>query len=229
MKLFIDDADVNEIRRLIDIYPIDGVTTNPTILARTGRDPVEVLTEIREIIGKEKIIFAQAIPVEANAIIRDAHAIVKLLGENTIVKIASVPEGFKAIRKLSAEGIRTCGTVVYTPMQAYLAAKSGADYTAPYVNRIDNMGFDGIQVVQKIQDILTQYNYKTEVLAASFKNSNQVLALCEYGIGAVTCAPSVIDGFVKNPAIDAAADNFIRDFEKSSPGKSMADLICPNR
>ncbi len=226
MKLFIDDANIKEIRRLIDLYPIDGVTTNPTILSKTGRNPIEVLKDIREIIGPEKTIFAQAIPVEGKAIIRDAHAIVKLLGENTIVKIPSIPEGFKAIRILKEEGIHTCGTVVYTPLQAYLAAKAGADYVAPYVNRIDNMGYDGIQVVQKIQDILTLHNFETEILAASFKNSNQVLALCEYGIGAATCAPSVIDAFVKNIAIDGAVNDFINDFAKAAgEGKTMYDLI----
>ena len=226
MKLFIDDADVNEIRRLYDLYPIDGVTTNPTILARTGRDPVEVLKEIRDIIGPEKAIFAQAIPVEAGAIMKDARALVGLLGENTIVKIPSVPEGFKAIRLLKEEGIHTCGTVIYTPMQAWLAAKAGADFVAPYVNRIDNMGYDGTRIVQEIQDILTLHDMDCEILAASFKNSQQVLSLCAYGIGAATCAPSIIDGFVRNLAVDGAVNDFIHDFEKSAGrGKSMADLI----
>ncbi len=226
MKLFIDDADVNEIRRLYDLYPIDGVTTNPTILGRTGRAPIDVLKEIRNIIGAEKTIFVQAIPVEADAIMRDARAIVGLLGKNTIVKIPSIPEGFKAIRRLKEEGIHTCGTVVYTPMQAWLAAKAGADYVAPYVNRIDNMGYDGFRIVQEIQDILTLHKMDTEILAASFKNSQQVLSLCAYGIGAATCAPSIIDGFVKNPAVDGAVNDFILDFEKTAgKGKSMADLI----
>ncbi len=226
MKLFIDDADVNEIRRLYDLYPIDGVTTNPTILARTGRDPVEVLKEIRDILGPEKTIFAQAIPVEAGAIMKDARALVGLLGENTIVKIPSVPEGFKAIRLLKDEGIHTCGTVIYTPMQAWLAAKAGADYVAPYVNRIDNMGYDGTRIVQEIQDILTLHDMDCGILAASFKNSQQVLSLCAYGISAATCAPSIIDGFVKNLAVDGAVNDFIHDFEKSAGrGKSMADLI----
>ena len=226
MKLFIDDANVNEIRRLIDLYPIDGVTTNPSILSKTGRNPIEVLEEIREILGPEKTIFAQAIPLEADAIIRDAHAIVKLMGEHTIVKIPSIPEGFKAIRILKEEGIHTCGTVVYTPMQAYLAAKAGADYVAPYVNRIDNMSYDGEFVVRQIQDILTMHNMDCEILAASFKNSQQVLSLCAYGIGAVTCAPSVIDAFVKNLAIDGAVDDFIRDFAKvAGEGNTMAELV----
>ena len=226
MELYIDDANVREIQRLTDIYPIDGVTTNPSILAKTGENPVKVLKEIRSIIGPEKTIFAQTIPMDAEGMIRDAHAIVSLLGEKTVVKLPSIPEGFKAIRKLSAEGILTCGTVVYTPMQAYLAAKAGADYVAPYINRIDNMGFDGVYVVRQIQDILTLHGYKTKILAASFKNSQQVLSLCAYGIEAATCAPSVIDSFVKNAAIDSAVDDFLKDFKKvTSAGQSMADLI----
>ena len=226
MKLLIDDANVKEIRRLCDLYPIDGVTTNPSILAKAGGNPVEVLKEIRQIIGDEKLIFAQAIPTDAEGMIRDARAIVKLLGKNTIVKVPSVPEGFRAIRALKEEGIHTCGTVVYTPMQAYLAAKAGADYVAPYVNRIDNMGYDGMAVVEQIQDILTLHHLDTRVLAASFKNSQQVLTLCAYGIGSATCAPSVIDAFVKNLAIDGAIDDFIRDFAGlAGEGVTMADLI----
>ena len=213
MKLLIDDANVQEIRRLCDLYPIDGVTTNPSILAKTGRDPKEVLTEIRGIIGPGKLLFAQAIPLDAEGMVRDARAIVKLLGEGTVVKVPSIPEGFKAIRMLREEGILSCGTVVYTPLQAYLAAKAGADYVAPYVNRIDNMGFDGVGVVEQIQDILTLHQLDTQVLAASFKNSQQVLTLCAYGIGSATCAPAVIDAFVKNPAIDAAVRQFAADFE----------------
>ncbi|MBQ6595781.1 MAG: fructose-6-phosphate aldolase [Clostridia bacterium] len=226
MKLFIDDANTREIRRLCDIYPIDGVTTNPTILARAGGRPAEVLKEIRAIIGGDRLLFAQAIPMDAEGMIRDAHAIISLLGGNTIVKVPAIPEGFRAIKRLAEEGIRTCGTVVYTPMQAYLAAKAGAEYVAPYVNRIDNMGYDGVGVVKQIQDILTRHGMPAKILAASFKNSQQVLTLCAYGIPAATCAPAVIDAFVKNPAIDEAAAAFVRDFEKlAGEGAAMADLI----
>ena len=226
MKLYIDSADAGEIRRLCALYPIDGVTTNPTLLARAGGDPVEVLKEIRGIVGEGRLIFAQAIPPDAEGMLRDARAIVKLLGKNTVVKVPSVPEGFKAIRAMKAEGIPACGTVVYTPMQAYLAAKAGADYVAPYVNRIDNMGFDGVGVVRQIQDILTLHRMDATILAASFRNSQQVLSLCAYGVGAATCAPEVIDGFVKNPVIDGAVADFARDFASAAgEGRSMADLI----
>ena len=225
MELYIDDASIEAIKRLIDLYPIDGVTTNPTILSRTRRDPKEVLQEIRKIIGEDRILFVQALPLDAQGMIEDARSIVKQFGKNTIVKIPSVPEGFKAIRELTKEGIRTCGTVVYTPMQAYLAAKAGASYVAPYVNRIDNMGYDGVSVTKKIQDILENNGYECKVLAASFKNSNQVLELCEYGVGAATCSPDVIDNFVKNVAIDKAVDDFVKDFEEYTGKHSMKEIL----
>ena len=226
MEFFIDSADIEAIRELCDFLPIDGVTTNPSILSKVKGDPIEVLKEIRAVLGEEKELFVQAIPTDAEGMVKDAHAIVKLLGQNTVVKIPSVPEGFKAIRILREEGIRTCGTVVYTPMQAYLAAKAGASYVAPYVNRIDNMGYDGIGITEQIQDILTMHDLPCEVLAASFKNSQQVLTLCAYGIGSATCAPAVIDAFVKNLAIDGAINDFLSDFAKvAGEGKTMADLI----
>ena len=226
MKLFIDDANVKEIRRLVELYPIDGVTTNPSILAKAGGDPVAALQEIRGIIGEEKLLFVQALPLDAEGMVKDARAIVGKYGKNTVVKLPSVPEGFKAMKILREEGIKTCGTVVYTPMQAYLAAKAGASFVAPYVNRIDNMGYDGIGVVEQIQDILTLHEMDAQVLAASFKNSQQVLTLCAYGIGSATCAPAVIDAFVKNLAIDGAISDFIRDFEGAfGEDSTMAGLI----
>ena len=226
MELYIDSANVKEIKRLCDLYPIDGVTTNPTILARENQNPIPVLKEIRAIIGDDSLLFAQAIPKDADGMLRDAHALIKLLGENTVIKLPAVPEGFKAIRILNEEGILTCATLVYTPLQAYLAAKAGADYVAPYVNRIDNMGYDGTATVMEIQDILNEHGYETKVLAASFRNSQQVLSLCAYGIESATCSPAVIDAFVKNREISGALDDFIDDFAKISDGaETMADLI----
>ena len=227
MKLLIDDADIREIKRLYDLYPIDGVTTNPSILARAGGDPAATLREIRAFIGDGALLFAQALAPTADGMVADAHRILEICGrQNTIVKIPSVPEGFKAIRMLRGEGIPTCGTVVYTPMQAFLAAKAGASYVAPYVNRIDNMGFDGVKVVKEIQDILDNNQLDCTVLAASFKNSQQVLTLCAYGIESATCAPAVIDALVRNLAVDGAVDDFRRDFAKlAGEGKTMADLI----
>ncbi len=224
MKLIIDDAHIELIKRVYEFYPVDGVTTNPTILAKSGRNPYEVLKEIREFIGEGAELHVQAVSKEAAGMVKEAERIVSELGKNTFVKIPSVPEGFKAMKMLQEEGISVTATAVYTPMQAFLAAKCGASYTAPYINRIDNMGYNGIQVAKNIHDIFRNNQFKTEVLAASFKNSQQLLELCEYGIGASTVAPDVIEGLVKNQAITAAVDEFIKDFEGlTGAGKDMSN------
>ena len=190
MKLII--ANVKMIKKIYEFYPVDGVTTNPSILAKSGRQPFDVLKEIRNLIGPDAELHVQVVADTAEGMIQDAEKITEVLGKNTYVKIPSVPEGFKAMKALKAQGYNITATAIYTPMQAYLAGKCGADYAAPYINN---------------------NNLPTEVLAASFKNSQQVLDLCEYGVGAATVACDVIELFVKNVAIDAAISAFVNDFE----------------
>ncbi len=224
MKLIIDDAHMDQIRKIYEFYPVDGVTTNPSILAKSGRNPYEVLKEIRTFIGDEAELHVQAVAGTAEGMVEDAHRIVSELGQNTYVKIPSVPEGFKAMKVLKREGISITATAIYTPLQAFLAGKCGASYAAPYINRIDNMGYNGIQVAKEIHDIFKKNNLDTEVLAASFKNSQQVLELCEYGIGAATIASDVMEGLVKNREITAAVNDFVKDFEKlTGEGKTMSN------
>ena len=224
MKLIIDDAHIEQIKQIYEYYPVDGVTTNPTILAKIGRNPFEVLHEIRNFIGTDAELHVQVISRHAAGMISDAHRIVEELGDNTYVKVPSVQEGFKAMKILAGEGINVTATAIYTPMQAFLAAKSGAVYAAPYINRIDNMGYDGIAIAQHIHDIFMNNNLRAEVIAASFKNSQQMLELAEYGIGASTASPDVILALVKNEAINSAVDKFIEDFETLvGKGKTMAD------
>lgn len=223
MKLIIDDAHIDQIKKIYEFYPVDGVTTNPSILAKSGRKPYEVLREIREFIGNEAELHVQAVAKTAEGMIEDAHRIIAELGTNTYVKIPAVPEGFKAMKELNKEGILITATAIYTPLQGFLAGKCGASYAAPYINRIDNMGYNGIQVAKQMHDIFKKNNLKTEVLAASFKNSQQVLELCEYGVGASTVAPEVIEGLVKNQAITAAIEDFVKDFETlAGEGKTMS-------
>ena len=225
MKLIIDDANTAAIRKIWEYYPCTGVTTNPSILAKSGREPYEVLKEIREIIGAKAELHVQATADTAEGMVEDAHRIVKELGANTFVKIPSTPEGFKAMKFLHAEGINITATAIYTAMQGYIAGMCGAQYAAPYINRIDNMGYNGVQVACDIHDIFENNGIACEVLAASFKNSQQVLELCKYGVGAATVACDVIDGFVKNAAIDAAIAAFNNDFEGLvGKGKTMASL-----
>ena len=153
-----------------------------------------------------------------------AAVIRERLGENTFVKIPTTPQGLKAMKTLAPQGVNITATAIYTPMQAFLAAKAGAKYTAPYINRIDNFGYNGVQVAMDIQDIFENNNLPCEVLAASFKNSQQVLELTKYGIGAATIGCEVIENLIKNKAIDAAIDVFNSDFASiTGEGKTMAD------
>ncbi len=224
MKLCIDDANVEKIRRIYESFPVDGVSTNPSILAKAGRPPYEVLREIRSIVGAEGELFVQAVSLNAETMLEEARRIVRELGDTTLVKIPCIPEGFKAMALLRGEGIRFIGTAIYTPMQGFLAAKCGAEYAAPYINRIDNLGFDGVQVAKDIHDAITRSGLDSGLLAASFKNSQQVLELTKYGVKAVTVAPDVIEGLVKNAAIDAAIAKFISDFQGvAGEGRTMAD------
>ena len=189
------------------------MTTNPSILAKSGRQPYEVLTEIREFIGPDAELHVQVIAPDAEGMVRDGHRIVEVLGKNTYVKVPTTKEGLRAMKLLHAEGIRVTATAIYTRMQAFLAAKAGADYAAPYVNRIDNLGGDGVKTAQDIHDIFRKNGLDCQVLAASFKNSQQVQELCEYGIGAATISPDVIEALIKNDSVAMAVEAFVKDFE----------------
>ena len=224
MKLLIDDANIEKIKKLYELYPIDGVTTNPSILAKSGRNPYEVLKEIRDFIGEDAELHAQVISATAEGMVEEAHKMAEILGKGTFIKVPVIPEGVKAIKILSGEGYKITATAIYTPLQAYLAAKAGADYAAPYINRIDNLGANGVESAKVIQNIFENNGFKTEILAASFKNSQQVQELCEYGVGAATVAPDVIEGLIKNPTVDFAVNAFVKDFEAlCGENKTMLD------
>lgn len=221
MKLLIDDANIVAIKKMYEYYPVDGVTTNPSILAKSGRNPYEVLKEIREFIGEDEL-HVQVISSTAEDMVKEAEKITSVLGKNTFIKIPTVPEGVKAMKLLKKAGYNVTATAIYTSQQAYLAAKAGADYAAPYVNRIDNLGADGVQTTKNIEDIFENNGFHTSLLAASFKNTQQVLELAEYGIGAATVAPDVIEGLLKNVAVTSAVEAFTKDFEKlCGEGKTM--------
>lgn len=149
MKILVDHADINAIKKMYEYYPVDGVTTNPSILKKAGRNPFDVLSEIRAFIGSEAELHAQVISKDAQGMIKEAYKMREILGENTFIKIPVIPEGLKAIKALAKEGVNITGTAIYNQMQGFLAGKAGAKYVAPYVNRIDNLGANGIQVGQQ--------------------------------------------------------------------------------
>ena len=222
MKLIVDHADLDQIKEMFEYFPVSGVTTNPTIITRTGKDPYEVLKSIREFIGADAELHAQVISSDAEGMMAEAKVMRETVGGNFYVKIPTTKEGLKAIKNLKKEGFKVTATAVYTSILAYLAAEAGADYVAPYLNRIDNLGYDGIQTACDIHDIFENNGYQTKVLAASFKNTQQVLELAKYGVGAATVAPDVIRNFVNNVAVDSAVDAFVKDFNATyGDGKTM--------
>lgn len=222
MKFLIDDANIDKIKEIYNYYPMDGVTTNPSILSKNGRAPYEVLKEIREFIGNEAELHVQVVSTKAEEMVKEGRKIVEVLGRNTFIKIPTIPEGVKAMQILSKEGYNVTATAIYTAMQGFIAAKSGAKYVAPYVNRIDNLGADGIATAREIHNILKANNLDTHVLAASFTNSQQVQSMCLSGIGAVTIAPNVLHNLIKNASVADAEDTFLLDFESlCGEGKTM--------
>lgn len=213
MELLIDSADLKEIERLCCIHPVDGVTTNPSILAKSGRKPFEILRDIRSLIGDKAQLHAQVISSDAKGMTEEAHHILDMVPGNTLIKVPAIPEGIRAIKALAAEDVQVTATVIYSPMQAILAAKAGAAYAAPYVNRIENLGIDAVDCVAAMQDMIREAGLPMKLLGASFKNSMQVISLLRMGVEAVTLSPAVFDGLLRNSCVDRAVADFVKDFE----------------
>lgn len=214
MKLYIDDVNIEKIKELWELYPVDGVTSNPTILKKGNKPPFEILSEIRTFIGPDKDLMTQVISTEAEGMVKEARRITEVIGkEHTYVKVPANPQGLKAIKMLKKEGFWLCATGIYTVAQGFLAAQAGADYVAPYINRIDNLGGDGLQVAKDIQDILNVYQLPCGISSASFKTTRQVIELAKYGIAAAAINVDVWESFLKNAVVDEAIARFNQDFE----------------
>lgn len=226
MLILIDDADLTKIEELYAKYPYDGVTTNPTILSKTGNpDPMDQLKKIRKAIPEDAMLHAQVLSVETDDMVREAKHMVSVLGENTYVKIPATGNGLKAISILAKEGINVTATAIYGVIPAFMAAKAGAKFLAPYVNRLDNLGYNGVQIAKDIHTIVKAAGYEAEVLGASFKNSQQVLEMGKFGIGSVTVNPDTLSILAFNGVAENAVKDFICDFEKScGQGKTMLDF-----
>ena len=225
MLTLIDTANLEGIKRVYDILPVDGVTTNPSILKKEGANPLEQLKKIRALLPAGAQLHVQTVSTVASEIIKEAMFILRQLGDNTYIKIPVFDEGIKAMKQLSTMGVNTTATAIYTPMQGFMAAKAGVKFVAPYVNRLDNIGFDGVEVAKNIRDILVRHNLDTKVLAASFKNTQQVLSLCEYGIGSITASPEVLEQLITHQITSLAIEEFNKDFAAvAGEGKTMMNL-----
>lgn len=213
MRILLDTANAAYIKKINDLFPIDGVTTNPSILAKNGKPFLGVLQEIRSIIGPDRTLHAQVLSQTAEEILAEADYLISKLGANTFIKIPVIPEGYKAMRLLHEKGVKVTATAVFTAQQALMAARAGANYVAPYVNRIDNISGDGVQVVADIAHIFESFGFATEVLAASFKNVDQVQKCCLVKAHAVTVSEDVFDSLTKHPLTDWSVNKFVEDWE----------------
>lgn len=216
MELYLDTADVTAVRRWSRILPLAGVTTNPSITAAGGMPLSELLPALREVLGPKGRLFAQVMGKTESEMVREALAL-RELDRDLVVKVPVCAEGLAAIKELMALGVPTLGTAVYTPMQGALAALAGAEYVAPYVNRLDAQGGDGIKAVQELQQLLVLHAPGSKVLAASFRTPRQALDCLLAGCQSITLPLDVAEQLLNVPAVDAALLKFDQDWQRAFP------------
>lgn len=214
MELYLDSANVAEVERLARIFPIAGVTTNPSIIAANKESIWEVLPRLQKVIGENGVLFAQTMSRDAQGMVNEAKRLNNTV-PGIVVKIPVTSEGLVAIRQLKKEGIVTLGTAVYSASQGLLAALAGAKYVAPYVNRVDAQGGDGIRTVQELQTLLEQHAPDSKVLAASFKTPRQALDCLLVGCEAITLPLDVAQQMLDTPAVESAVEKFEQDWKNA--------------
>ncbi len=211
MKFFIDTADVDEIRTAHEMGLVDGVTTNPSLVAKSGRDFREVITEITTIVDGP--ISAEVVALDAPGMIGEARELVKI-HPNIVVKVPMTAEGLKATRTLAGEGVSINVTLVFSPIQALLAAKAGAAYISPFVGRLDDVGHDGMEGIAQIRTILDNYGFAAEIIVASVRSPLHVLNAGLIGADICTIPFGVMQQLVKHPLTDIGIERFLADWEK---------------
>lgn len=225
MQFIIDTAQLKAIARCAEFYPIDGVTTNPTIISREHTDFLKLIKEIRSIIGPEKMLHIQTTADTSDAIVEEGKRLQETVGGNFYLKVPISPEGLKATMKLKQIGLNVTMTAIFTQQQALIAAKAGADYVAPYVNRLDSIVSDGVRVVEEIVELFCMHDIQTKVLAASFKNVEQVHKVALAGGHAVTINPELFEQLVYHPLTLYAIDDFTKDWEAVYGDKKIPELL----
>ena len=212
MLCLLDTANVEQIAKCFDFFPIAGVTTNPTLIAREERPLYDILTDIRDVIGETAMLHVQVLGPDAATMVAEANQLRDRLGSGIFPKLPVTREGLKAIRILASSGFSVTATAILTPLQALLAARAGAAFTAPYVNRIDNSGGDGVGVVTDIVRMFSIHGLPTKVLTASFKNVRQVHDMALAGAHAATMTPELLDLVFSHPLTDSGVANFNADW-----------------
>lgn len=225
MLYIIDTAHIEEIKKCVEIYPVAGVTTNPTIISKEQTEFGSLIKTIRDIIGPDKMLHIQTTSSTCDAIVKEAMALQSFVGGDFYIKIPISAEGLKATQVLKKNGVKVTMTAIFTQQQALISALAGADFVAPYINRLDNIVSDGVHVVEEIVDIYKRYDIKTKVLAASFKNVEQVHKAALVGSHAVTINPELFDKLIYHPLTYYAIDDFSKDWESVYGEAKVLDLI----
>ena len=216
MKFFVDTADVAEIADLAATGLLDGVTTNPSLIHKSGRKFLEVVKEICAIVDGP--VSAEVVALDLDGMLREAD-VVRNLAPNVCVKLPLTMDGLKACRRLTSEGTQVNVTLCFSANQALLAAKAGARYVSPFVGRLDDIHLDGTELIAEIRQIYDNYAFDTEILAASVRTALHVKQVALIGADVATCPPSVIKGLVKHPLTDKGIEQFLADWKKT--GQSL--------
>ena len=209
MKIFMDTADVDEIVGMAELGIVYGVTTNPSLIAKSGRTQAEVICKL--VTGP---VSAEVISTECAGMVREARQLAQI-ADNIVVKIPCIAEGLKAVRILSAEGIKTNVTLVFSLSQAILAANAGASYVSPFIGRLDDIGEDGVQLVANMVKIFKQYGLKTEIIAASIRNLDHVNQVMLAGAQIATIPTNVLEQMLLHPLTDKGLEKFLQDYKNS--------------
>lgn len=224
MLYILDTANLEAIKHCNEFYPLAGVTTNPSIIAKEKADFWSLVKEIRAIIGEDKMFHVQTTKEKAEEIVEEAKLLKEELGGNFYVKIPISEEGLKATMLLKGSGVKVTMTAIFTPAQALLAAKAGAAFVAPYVNRLDNILGDGTSVVADIVDQFKVHGLDTQVLAASFKNAEQVHRCALTGCHSVTVSADILKILISHPMTDVSISGFKKDWKEVYGDKSIMDF-----
>ncbi|UZN23146.1 fructose-6-phosphate aldolase [bacterium 3DAC] len=211
MKIYLDTANLQEIEAALKWGVLDGVTTNPTLIAREGRDPDIHFKDILKLVYPRPVSL-EVVSEDAEGMIKEARELSNL-SDNVVVKIPMTPDGIKAVTILSNEGIKTNVTLIFTPMQALLAAKAGATYVSPFMGRLDDRGWDGVKLVEEIVDIFWNYDFDTEIIAASTRSVRHVKEVALLGVDIVTMPFKVLKQMFNHPLTDEGIERFKSDWQ----------------
>lgn len=211
MKFFIDTANIDEIKKAWEVGVIDGVTTNPSLISKENRNPLELLKDICSVVDGP--VSAEAVSMKAEDMVKEAESLARI-HKNIVVKIPMTEDGLKAVKRLSGMGINTNVTLIFSPSQALLAAKAGATYVSPFVGRLDDISHTGMEIVSDMVLIFDNYMFETEIIVASIRNPLHVVDAARMGADIATIPYSVIRQLIKHPLTDIGIEKFMKDWEK---------------